>query len=379
MEHCGAVRNSHFKKVYIDDLEVDIILSASASEEKFWYVLQKDGTLTGCIGSREYLQICETRQMVIKKNFLYIDAGENEKQDAVKLFVENRKIRKLPVLDAKGVLLYEYVRSVEAYYEDLEIQCGINVRGSNKDFRREKVVVSLTSYGKRLDTVHIAIKSIMAQTMKADAIILYIAKENSREKIRQEEELIKAGLRIERNVLDLKPHKKYFFAMQEYPEAVIVTVDDDTIYDDRLLEDLYTKHLEYPEAVICRRGHRMSKQDSRVAPYALWEGCVESMVPEKGICATGIGGILYPCGEYRKAFLDEKGILETSLCGDDLWLKAVELIKGVAVYAMGEIPARVIEGSQEEALYVENADNKRNDEYLNKLQDYFSINLADLF
>ena len=343
MEHCGAVRNSHFKKVYIDDLEVDIILSASASEEKFWYVLQKDGTLTGCIGSREYLQICETRQMVIKKNF------------------------------------YEYVRSVEAYYEDLEIQCGINVRGSNKDFRREKVVVSLTSYGKRLDTVHIAIKSIMAQTMKADAIILYIAKENSREKIRQEEELIKAGLRIERNVLDLKPHKKYFFAMQEYPEAVIVTVDDDTIYDDRLLEDLYTKHLEYPEAVICRRGHRMSKQDSRVAPYALWEGCVESMVPEKGICATGIGGILYPCGEYRKAFLDEKGILETSLCGDDLWLKAVELIKGVAVYAMGEIPARVIEGSQEEALYVENADNKRNDEYLNKLQDYFSINLADLF
>lgn len=55
------------------------------------------------------------------------------------------------------------------------------------------------------------------------------------------------------------------------------------------------------------------------------------------------------------------------------------LINGISVYAIGGISARVIKGSQEEALYVENADNKRNDEYLNKLQDYFGINLADLF
>lgn len=375
MEHCGAKQNRHFKKLFIEDLEISNILSSVPSEDKFWYILRRDGMLVGCIGSKEYLQICETEQMVIKEDFLYIHASDNEKQEVIELFEANTKIRKLPVIDENGKLLYEYVRSIEAYYDDLNISHGINAEGN----REEKVVVTMTSFGRRLDTVHIAIKSIMTQTMKADAIVLYLAKEDSQKKIRQEEELIEAGLKIERNRKDLKPHKKYFYAMQEYSENLIITVDDDTIYDDRLIEDLYAGHLNYPEAVICRRGHRMTKRNGKVAPYDLWEGCVKSVMPEKGICATGVGGILYPCGKYREAFLDERGIRETSFYGDDLWLKAIELIWGINTYAIGELPARVIVGSQEEALYKENADNKRNDEYLNELQRYFNINLADLF
>lgn len=379
MNHCGARKNCHFKTISIENLNLDSILSANTSTDKFWYLLNQNGTLAGCIGSKEYSQICETRKIVIKKDFLYVHAGEDEKQAAIAIFTANPKIRKLPVLDQEGRLLYEYVRSLEAYYEDLDIQCGINKGEDWRKLHREKITVSLTSYGKRLGLVHIAIKSMMVQTIKADAIVLYLAKEDSGKRIPQEEELIKAGLRIERNVEDLKSHKKYFYAVQEYPESLIVTVDDDTIYDDRLLEDLYVGHMEYPEAVICRRGHRMTKRNGQTAPYDLWEGCVMSTAPERGICATGVGGILYPCGEYRKAFLDERGIRQTSLYGDDLWLKTVELIWGIRTYALGELPAVVIAGSQEEALYKENADNKRNDEYVDLLQQYFNINLVDLF
>lgn len=379
MKCCGARQNRYLNIMYTDDLDAERIISANASTDKFWYILCQDGTLAGCIGSREYKQICETKQMVVQKDFLYIHAGEGEKQEAIKLFTANPKIRKLPVLDESGILLYEYVRSAEAYYEDLQIQCGIKGSNKQKDSRQEKITVSLTSYGKRLDLVHIAIKSIMMQTMKADAIVLYIAEEDSQGKIRQEEELVRAGLRIERNVKDLKSHKKYFYAVQDYPQSLIVTVDDDTIYDDRLLEDLYEKHLEYPEAVICRRGHRMTKSDGKVAPYELWQGCVKSEMPEKGICATGVGGVLYPCGRYREAFLDESGIRENAFYGDDLWLKTIELIWGISTYAMGELTVRVIEGSQEEALYKENADNRRNDEYVDRLQCYFNVDLSELF
>lgn len=377
MEHCGAKRNYKYKTLFVENIENGLsdILSADATTDKFWYILRQDGTLAGCVGSREYSQICETGRMAIKKDFLFIHAGEGEKQTAINLFTAYTKIRKLPVLDKNGKLLYEYIRSMESYYEDLDIVCGINV----EDQRKEKIVVSLTSFGRRLDTVHIVIKSIMNQILKADAIVLYIAKEDSLKRIQQEEELIRAGLRIVRNVRDLKPHKKYFYAMREFTQCLIVTIDDDAIYDDRLLRDLYEKHIEYPEAVICRRGHRMTKKDGRVACYDMWEGCVQSVVPEKGICATGVGGILYPCGAYREKFLDEKGIRETALFGDDLWLNVVELMEGIAVYAIGEIPAKVIEGTQEEALYMKNAENKRNDEYLNSLQSYFDINLADLF
>lgn len=379
MNCCGAKKNCHFKAVYIENLNLDSILSADAAADPFWYVLDCNEVLVGCIGSREYARICETKQIVVKKDFLYIPVGEREKQAAAALFMENPKIRKLPVLDGKGKVLYEYVRSVEAYYDELPIKCGINRSENTNNPRCEKIIVSLTSYGRRLNLVHIAIKSIMMQTMKADEIVLYMAKEDSQKKIIQEDELIKAGLRIERDVEDLKSHKKYFYAVQEYPESLIVTVDDDIIYDDRLLEDLYMKHLEYPEAVICRRGHRMTKKNGKVAPYDLWEGCVNSSMPERGICATGVGGILYPCGKYREAFLDERGIRETSLYGDDLWLKSVELICGISTYAIGELSLRVIEGSQEEALYKENADGKRNNEYLNALQQYFHVNLVDMF
>ena len=372
-------QNQHLNVVYIEDLNAEGILFANQSADKFWYILNQDGTLAGCIGSREYSQIYETKQIVIKKDFLFIRTGEREKQEAIEIFTVNTKIRKLPVLDEEGKLLYEYVKSIEAYYEDLDIQCGITKLGEQRDFRQEKITVSLTSYGKRLDLVHIAIKSIMEQTIKADAIVLYLAEEDSQEKIPQEEELIKAGLRIERNVKDLKPHKKYFYAMQEYPESLIITVDDDTIYDEKLLENLYTAHLQYPEAVICGRGHRMTKRNGEVAPYDQWEGNVKSEMPEKGMCATGVGGVLYPCGKYREAFLDERGIRETAFGNDDLWLKAVELIWGISTYAIGGLPTKVIEGSQQEALYRENVDNKRNDKYMDMLQRYFNIRLTDLF
>lgn len=381
MEHYGAKRNERFKTLLIENIEsaVDDILSVDVATDKFWYVLCQNGLLVGCIGYREYCQICETGSIVIQKNFRYIHAGDKEKEEAAAFFQENTKIRKLPVIDENGQLLYEYVRSVEAYYEDLDIQCGINKAETNKNLRREKITVSLTSYGKRLDLVHIAIKSIMAQTMKADSIVLYLAQEDSHGKIKQEEELLNAGLRIARNVKDLKSHKKYFYTVQEYPENLIITVDDDAIYDDRLIEDLYAEHLKYPDAVICRRGHRITKRNGKVSSYGLWESCVKSAMPEKGICAIGVGGVLYPCGKYREAFLDEKGIKETSLYGDDLWLKAVELMWGISTYTIGEFSVKLIEGSQEEALYKENAENKRNDVYLDRLQQYFKINFATLF
>ena len=291
MDYYGVKKNCHFQIIYVENLNADAILSADTLSDKFWYVLEQDGTLAGYIGSKEYSQICETKQVVTKTDFSYIRTGEGEKQAAIENFKANVRIRKLPVLDEKGRLIYEYVRSVEAYYEDLDIRCGINEAGNRKDLRQEKITVSMTSYGNRLNLVHIAIKSIMEQTRKADAIVLYLAEDDSLKKIPQEEELTKAGLRIERHVRDLKSHKKYFYAMQEYSESLIVTVDDDTIYDENLLEDLYKEHLIYPKSVICRRGHRMTKRNGEIAPYDLWEGCVRSEIPEKGICATGVGGI----------------------------------------------------------------------------------------
>ncbi len=41
---------------------------------------------------------------------------------------------------------------------------------------------------------------------------------------------------------DLKSHKKYFEAMKQFPQEIIVTADDDILYPENHLEKNYGRH-----------------------------------------------------------------------------------------------------------------------------------------
>ena len=41
--------------------------------------------------------------------------------------------------------------------------------------RQPRVIVSMTSYPGRIETVHLALQSILNQTQKADKVILYLS------------------------------------------------------------------------------------------------------------------------------------------------------------------------------------------------------------
>lgn len=58
--------------LYIENLDIKSILSNGTSTDKFWYVVHQDRTFAGYIDSRDYSQICETKKMVVKKDFLYV-------------------------------------------------------------------------------------------------------------------------------------------------------------------------------------------------------------------------------------------------------------------------------------------------------------------
>ena len=45
---------------------------------------------------------------------------------------------------------------------------------------------------------------------------------------------------------DLRSHKKYFYAFQEFTEKVIVTVVDDALYPEELTKALWQYHFEHP-------------------------------------------------------------------------------------------------------------------------------------
>ena len=121
-----------------------------------------------------------------------------------------------------------------------------------------RIVVSLTSYPARIHSVYRVIDNILSQTRKPDRILLWLAESQFPEKERNlPGELMKEterGLEI-RWCRDLRPHKKYLYAMKEFPEDILITVDDDLVYPDDMIDVLYQSYVKHPRAVSAMRTH----------------------------------------------------------------------------------------------------------------------------
>jgi len=89
-----------------------------------------------------------------------------------------------------------------------------------------KVIVSFTSYPKRIGMVHKVVESLLEQTIRADAILLYLSldefpHEESDLPDMLREMIGKHGFRIIWVKGNLKSHKKYYYALQEYCDDVV--------------------------------------------------------------------------------------------------------------------------------------------------------------
>ena len=107
-----------------------------------------------------------------------------------------------------------------------------------------RLIVSLTSWPGRITSVADVIENLLLQTRLPNAIVLYLAEEQFPKREAALPEALLALLHEGKAELrwcaeDLKPHKKYFYAMQEFPEDLVVTVDDDLRYPPEMLEQLY--------------------------------------------------------------------------------------------------------------------------------------------
>lgn len=242
-----------------------------------------------------------------------------------------------------------------------------------------RLVVSLTTYPKRISLIPKVLRTIYRQPhKKADEVVLWLAEEQfpGKEQELPESvlELVDQGQLTIRWCDDLKPHKKYFYALQEYTEDLVVTIDDDLWYTWNTLETLYESYLLYPEAVSTVRAHLiMLDEENRILPYKSWiqetDACIYE--PNMQLMATGGAGVLYPPGLYRKEFFDKRAIREICLYADDLWLKAMQLASDVpVVVARPHEQLLYLEGSQEEALKDMNVGQNQNDVQLQQIIEW---------
>ena len=195
-----------------------------------------------------------------------------------------------------------------------------------------KVVVSLTSFGDRLyNDAYIAIQSILNQTVKPNKICLTLFNEDLKYVPETIQKLIDNGT-VELIVANknLKPHLKYFYAMQKYRDCIVITIDDDHIYEATMIEKLLETHKKHPTCVVARRVHLIKRYgNGELLPYKQWEfEYSKQVLPGQNLFATGVGGVLYPADILE---LSDKNLDDIYKCinADDIYLKWLEVKKHI--------------------------------------------------
>ncbi len=246
-----------------------------------------------------------------------------------------------------------------------------------------KYIISLTSYAERLPTLSLCLSSIFSQTVCADKVILFLSDTLSDQMLPSDlQALKKRGLHIEYIQDDIGPHSKYFYAMQLFPKDIIITLDDDVIYNDNLIQLLISSYKKYPYAVSAGRVHKISfDENGSLNPYRQWifEYPVTS-VPRLDLFATGVGGVLYPPNCMSKETFHKEAIKKYCLWADDIWLKFMQLLKETPVVLAnpGKQHPKSISQLQGNGLVTQNLHNHRNDIYINNMINLTRYNINKL-
>lgn len=275
---------------------------------------------------------------------------------------------KIPV---RGLILRS-IRYVLRVIANINTRYFTKTKCINGSINDDTLIVSLTSYPARIKKVWLVVKTLLNQK-KIDnfAIILWLSREQFPDEMESLPDNLKHlcsnGLIIRFVDDDLKSHKKYFYAFKEFPNNVVITVDDDVLYPSNLVYTLFSAHQKFTDCVICNRGTVIRKD----FPYKEWEQVENYMTPQNNILPTGIGGVLYPPKSYNKAIFSVDAIKQTCLYGDDLWLNFMCRINETEIVHTGAICGFItVLSTQETALCIENVDDNRNEQQIEKISNW---------
>lgn len=192
------------------------------------------------------------------------------------------------------------------------------------------IVVSLTTYGRRVHDVYLTIESLMEQTLKANRILLFLDNGfRSTPLPITLKKLEERGLEIH-FCKDIRSYTKLIPALMMCPDDAIVTVDDDMLYEIDMLEKLVHAYLEDPGYVYCNRQHRMVlNKNNELLPYnRWWWNCPETDANILNF-PTGVGGVLYPPRSFDEEVFNENVYMDICRFADDVWFKAMTMKKGM--------------------------------------------------
>jgi hypothetical protein len=267
--------------------------------------------------------------------------------------------------------LKEYPNS---FFETLKLLC-ISPEKLQEKKNVIPVVVSLTTIASRLNKVHITLRSVMNQSVKPKQIVLWIH-ENDQYKIPQSLQKLTGDLLEIRTTPHTSSHKKLIPSLLAFPDAIIVTCDDDLIYEKDWLKNLYETHVNYPNDIIGHKARRIRVDEANKAlEYKSWEYTEQNDLNHNLL--IGEGGILYPPYSLHAMVTDYDLALKITPKSDDLWFKAMALKNNTGARLSDKISKRFIPivGTQKISLKKINVGQNMNASQLDNLIEYFNFDL----
>lgn len=248
-------------------------------------------------------------------------------------------------------------------------------QGGRKHELPQPLIVSLTSYRPRFFKLKLTIKTLISQSVKPDKIILWIAED---EKKFLPDVLFKYEKKYKwfeiRFCEDIRSYKKIIPSLIYFPDAFIVTSDDDIFYPKNWLEGLCEAWQGDFNQVVAYRTHLIHvEKDGNLSPYNSWKHNIHWVKHNTGILfPTSGSGVLYPPGVFDPQVTYKD--LFMSLCpnADDVWLFWMLNLKSAKVVKTKKRLNLVCwPGSDEGGLAAENVINNGNDLQIKNMQRKF--------
>lgn len=264
------------------------------------------------------------------------------------------KIKKYGIITSLKIARDRAVRPfIASYYEKkwslMSKQKGFY--GVTDTPRKEQLIVSLTTFPARIDGIHYVIETLLMQTVKPDKVILWLANDQFPDRKLPENLtcLERYGLTISW-CRDLRSYKKLIPTLLNYPDAVIITADDDMYYHSKMVERLYKAYLKESNYIHCHRVTKFVMKDDKFATVA--GGYDIYPHPSYLHKLTGGSGCCYPPHSLYKDITDDSLFMTLAPTNDDIWFWLMAAMNGMRCNVVKHSCTALyfVKGSQSESL-----------------------------
>ncbi|WP_251975793.1 glycosyltransferase family A protein [Salinicola avicenniae] len=243
-----------------------------------------------------------------------------------------------------------------------------------------RLILSLTTHPPRIDQVYATLESLCEQTLDAFDVHLYLSRKDADtigELPSSLDRLQRRGVEIVISDEDYRSYDKLLHALKRYPDATIITADDDMMYPRDWARRLLEGSRRHPGSIICHRGHMLceSSPGSGTISYQVVKSRKDSRAtsPNLALMPTGSGGVLYPPGVLDPVVFDTEAFRKLAPNADDIWFKMASLKAGTRCVRINAknvdfLPTPV---AGESALHEDNIKRGGNDRQFANCLEYF--------